>query len=503
MLLQKFFTRIFVNISIILLSPGFTFSQSSGEKSETGFDIYISEYYRTQNVPSISAGVFSKDKIIWTGAAGYSDIENFVPASVKSVYRIASISKSITAVAILQLVERGKINLDEDIRKYVSYYPKKRWKVTTRNLLNHTSGVRTYREGEFDSKAAFASTRQALSIILQDTLLFQPGTKYLYTTYGYNLLAAIIEGASGISYKDYIKRNILIPCEMNSTFPDIHQEIIYYRARGYRKNDYRKLENAPLADLSIKLAGGGFISTAEDMLRFGSKLLDGELISQPYLDSLMMPTRLRNGQIINYGYGFATGTDKNGRKFIFHQGGGTGFSSNIVLFPEEKLISVHLINLRDREKEHQTLRRLNLQQKNVINPAEDLALIFRNEIAPPLKYRISDRLMETVLASGIDYALTLYKTVFADSAEIYFYNEEELLLFGFDLLKLKRIRESITAFRYFTAQYPESANLFIGLAEAYNLDGNKGLALRNYRVALRINPQSSYAGEMIQKLSGN
>ncbi len=503
MLLQRFLLQALLLTTFTIAYSGFVFAQLHIEKNETAFDQYISEYQRTQMIPSISAGIYCQDKIVWLGAAGYSDIENFVPASTKSVYRIASISKSITAVAILQLVERGKINPDEDIRNYVPYYPKKRWKVTTRHLLNHTSGVRTYREGEFDSKAAFASTRQALSIILQDTLLFQPGTKYLYTTYGYNLLAAIIEGASGISYVDYIKRNILIPCEMNSTYPDIHQEIIYYRARGYRRNDYRKLENAPLADLSIKLAGGGLIFTADDLLKFGSKLLDGKLISQPYLDSLMMPTRLRNGQIINYGYGFSLGTDTNGRKFISHQGGGTGFSSNIVLFPDEKLISVHLVNLRDREKEHPTLRRLNHRQKNVINPAEDLALIFRNEVTRPLKYRISDRLMAATLASGIDSSLSLYKTLFADSAEIYFTNEEELLLFGFDLLKLKRTREAITAFRFFTAQNPESANLYIGLAEAYNLDGNKGLALRNYRIALRLNPQSNYASEMIQKQSGN
>jgi serine beta-lactamase-like protein LACTB, mitochondrial len=340
--LSRFLYTIFF---CLVISSGITLAQLSTTEK---LNEYLSVYKVNKDVPSIAAGVAKDNKIIWLRTEGYSDLENNVPATSRSIYRVASISKCITAVAVMQLVEKGKIDLDEDVRTYLTYFPKKRWKFTVRQLLNHTSGIRGYRRGEFDNKDFFPDTKFTVNFVAKDSLEFEPGTRYLYTTLGYNLLAAIIEKASGRKFMDYLKVNIFEPAEMTSTYADYQSDIVPFRVRGYERNSYREIQNAPLADLSIKFAGGGLISTAEDLLRFSVSLMNEKLISSAAFDTMLVPTKLKNGDRRNYGLGFAFGKDKSGEFFISHAGGGTGFSSLLVLYPESKLASVHLINIRDR-----------------------------------------------------------------------------------------------------------------------------------------------------------
>ena len=165
------------------------FQISNSQSFENELNNYLKQYKTNKDVPSISCGVSLNGKKTWIGVAGLADIENSVPAKPNTLYRIASISKTITAVAIMQLVEQNKLNLDEDIRTYLPYFPNKKWKFTVRQLLNHTSGIRDYRYGEFNSTDSFKSIKDAIRVVMDDSLRFEPGTKRLYTTLGYNLLA--------------------------------------------------------------------------------------------------------------------------------------------------------------------------------------------------------------------------------------------------------------------------------------------------------------------------
>ena len=196
--------------SLIILFFALNNTALAQENRNKIFDEYLNQYLQLKNVPSISAGLLHQDKIIWLKSAGIADIENNVPASTSSLYRIASISKPITAVAVLQLWERGLISLDTDARAYLPNFPVKKYKFTVRQLLNHTSGIRNYREGEFDSKKFYATTDDALKLLAYDSLMFEPGTKYAYTTLGYTLLAAIVEKVSKTSFEDYLKNNVFI-----------------------------------------------------------------------------------------------------------------------------------------------------------------------------------------------------------------------------------------------------------------------------------------------------
>lgn len=470
-------------ITIQLFFAGSSLAQNNLKE----FEQYLTDYQKNKNIPSISAGIAVENKIIWTGAKGFSDVENFVPATTNTVYRIASISKSITAVAIMQLVQQKKISLDDNALKYIPYFPTKKWKFTIRQLLNHTSGIRDYKFGEFNSTETFPSIRDAITLIIKDSLEYEPGTKYLYTTLGYNLLAAVIENVSGISYSEYMKQNVFVPSGMGSTYFEFQKEIVSYRARGYTKNLYRQFQNASLSDLSIKFAGGGIISTSSDLLKFGISLLEGKLITKTFLDTMFAPTRLKNGRNINYGLGFSSGVDDKGKTYFYHTGNGTGFSSQIVLYPTERIVSAYLTNCVDR---------------NLGTPAIDLVNIFRDGTIPIPKIPGSDHLLSITLSNGIDSALVNLKLVQKDTVSNINSGEEELILFGNDLLNLKKYGEAIQLFKLIINDYPAYFKGFVGLGDAYYKDGNKGLALRNYRQALKLNPNNKYVTDMIKKLEG-
>jgi serine beta-lactamase-like protein LACTB, mitochondrial len=463
-------------------------SQTNPQNLNSLFEDYLINYYVYKKVPSVSAGFLSNGKIQWIGTKGFSDIENSVPATNKTLYRTASISKSVTAVAIMQLVESGKVRLDEYAWKYIPYLPSLKKPFTVRQLLNHTSGIRTYNENEFDSKSYFSSTRDVVLYIMKDTLEYTPGEKYLYTTLGYNLLAAIIENVSGLDYPDYLKKYIFDPCDMKSTIPDYQKGIIYNRARGYVRDLYRQIQNAPLADLSIKYAGGGLLSTSEDLLKFSLNLLEGKLIKPASLDSMLVPTRLNNGRYVNYGLGFVFETDETGRKFFSHSGGGTGFASHLIIYPVEKFAAVYLTNIRDR---------------NLEDPAKALISIAIGRESVPVRRSLSDRLMEEYIITSVDSCISLCRQIASDSTALYNVTEAEMSYFGYDLIKINRIPDAIEFFKYFISEYPEYPTAFVGLADAYYADGNRGLALKNYRTAMKLDPANSYVSGMVKKINNN
>lgn len=477
---MKLFLRIVKYFSLLFLFNMLIYPQHLKQ----GLEEYIHEYYKNKNVPSISAGISIKDKIYWDDAVGSADIENHIPANRKTIYRIASISKVITAVAIMQLVEKNKIKLDDDARKYIPNFPKKQWKFTIRQILQHTAGLRTYKPGEFDSKDYFRSTNDAVMYIANDSLVYKPGTKFLYTTLGYNLLAAIIEKVSGLTFPEYITKYIFLPCKMYSSQVEYQPQIVYNRARGYERNEFRQLINAPLADLSIKYAGGGFISNTEDLLKFAEGLLNETLISRAILDTMLVPTKLKNGQL-DSGLGFEINRDAYGRFYFGHLGGGTGFVSLLIIYPEYNLASVDLINLNDRD---------------LGKPALDLANIaLNNEYIHPRK-SIADRMFEITTSCSIDSAFKVFRKIKSDSSSYYYLGKAEFNYLGYDLIALKRYSDAIKVFNFLANEDPKDKSGFIGMGNAYNFAGQKQYSLFYYYKALKLDAGNKYVLDMIKKI---
>ncbi len=306
----------------------------------------LAEKIRVEHsIPGLAIAVADHDSIIWQAGFGFADLENGSPVRPSSVFRIASISKSIAAVAVMQLVEQGKVKLDDPIQKYVPSFPQKRWKVTLRHLMTHTSGIRHYRPGEFEMKESFASVAEAIRIFKDDTLLFKPGTRFSYSTYGYNLLAGVVEKASGMSFEDYLQQKVWGPAGMKHTYLEHPREIVPLRVRQYVLVKGDSLTNAPYADLSIKWAGGGMISTVGDLLCFHIALDRGVLLKKSTQKTMYTPNILPDGRNTWYGLGWRIWKDPRGRKWVGHTGGATGGTTILIRLPERGFAVAIFANL--------------------------------------------------------------------------------------------------------------------------------------------------------------
>jgi len=320
-----------------------------------------------QGIPGLSAAVALDRRVQWAEGFGKADLENSVPAKPSTVYRLASISKPITAVAVMQLVEQGKLDLDAPVQKYVPAFPEKAWRLTTRQVLGHLGGIRHYRSRtEVDSTKRYASLTEALEIFKDDPLLFEPGARFSYSTYGYNLLGCVVEGASRERFPDYLREHIFRPAEMKTIRVDDVAEIIPNRAQGYRRAPDGTLFNSNLADTSNKIPGGGLCGGVEDLARFVIALERGSLLKKSTIDLMFTRQRLADGSLTDYGLGWFLRQDK-GPLEVFHAGGQQRVSTFLYLLPSERL-SVALM--------------CNLEGANLGNLAKQIAWIVLNSRAP-------------------------------------------------------------------------------------------------------------------------
>ena len=296
--------------------------------------VFLEKKRIQHHIPGMAVAVVVHDSLIWEEGFGLADVENRVPVRPEAVFRIASISKPIAAVAVMQLVEQGKVSLDDEIQQYVPSFPPKRWPVTLRHIMTHTSGIRHYRPGEFEMKRSFESLAEAITIFKDDPLLFRPGTRYSYSTYAYNLLAGVVETAAQMSFERYLQEHVWWPAGMRRTYLEHPRAIVPYRVRQYVLVNEDSLTNAPYADLSIKWAGGGMISTVGDLARFHIAL-DREILLKRSTQKLMYTSFvLPDGQETNYGLGWRLWTDDRGNRWIGHTGGATGGTTVFIRRPE-------------------------------------------------------------------------------------------------------------------------------------------------------------------------
>ena len=233
-------------------------------------DRLAAEEMASLHEPSLAISIVNDGHLIFAKGYGESDVENNVPATADTVYRIASLSKSLTATAAMRLVEEGRLDLDTPVQKYCPAFPTKQWPITVRDVLTHQSGIRHYKnDDESINTRHYTSISEALTQnFSKDPLLFEPGTKFSYTSYGYIVLGCVMEGASGMSYAGYMQQNIFAPAGMTSTRLDDVFKIIPHRARGYSIDKDGKLQNAILLDISKKPPGSGINASIRDLGRF-------------------------------------------------------------------------------------------------------------------------------------------------------------------------------------------------------------------------------------------
>jgi CubicO group peptidase (beta-lactamase class C family) len=304
------------------------------------FEEFVKKQMETDRIPGLSIG-FIKDDFTWAKGFGVADLEHKTPATAETVYRLASVTKPMTAMAVLQLVEKGKINLDAEVQTYVPFYPKQKWPVTIRQLLGHLGGGQTGSGLGAERK----SVRAVVELIAKQELQAEPGTKFIYTTSGYNLLGAAVEGASGESFDEYMRNHIWLPLGMKDTRMDNPREVVPNRARGYELVDGR-IRNAEFVDVSTRFGGGGASGTVKDLLRFAGGIKSGKVLSKETVNLMYTPMADREGRFTSYqagGWDFGMGWllfPINGRFAAHHDGGQKGTQTELLRVPAENLTTV-------------------------------------------------------------------------------------------------------------------------------------------------------------------
>ncbi len=248
--------------------------------------VLLGNVARELTLPSLSVAVGVDGQVVWEGAFGFANVKARTPASLETTYRIGSVSKSLTGLSLLRLVDEGVLTLDEEIGPRVPAFPGKRWPITVRQLASHTAGVRHYvdfGEPHFWKEALnrehYEDVLGALEIFGDSPLLFEPGTSFQYTTHGYTLLSAAMEDAAGQPFLELMETELFGPLGMDATIPDdvtqpTEQQAALYMFVG------GKFVHAPGADPSYKWGGGGFLSTSADLVRATGALLDDSFLSE-------------------------------------------------------------------------------------------------------------------------------------------------------------------------------------------------------------------------------
>ncbi len=340
---QRLLTKALWLVALVVVTGGLVGAQTIPPASANRIDEIIARAIAAKNISAISVAVAINGQIQYQQAFGKADLENDVAATPETLFRTASIAKPMTAVAAMRLVEDNKLDLDAPVQKYCPAFPPKPWPVTTRELLGHLSGIRHYKEGEVENTRHYAKLSDGFTIFAGEPLLFEPGTKFQYSTYGFSGLGCVLEGAAGKSYPELMQQLVFTPAHMMHTLVDDAFAIVPHRARGYSKRESQVI-NAGLMDSSYKIPGGGYVSTPGDLVTFADALLSATLVKSSTLKTMWTSQTLRDGSQTGYGMGWGIG-EFEGQGIVAHTGGQSGASSSLTVYPDRKMAIAVMINM--------------------------------------------------------------------------------------------------------------------------------------------------------------
>ena len=306
----------------------------------------VNAYMYSNSFLGVAAGLHTENCETYVSGAGFSDKKSKKRADGNMLARIASITKPMTAIAIMQLYEKGLLDLDKPIQTYLQEFPKKaKGAITIRQLLKHTSGISHYvSKWDAMSFTNYPSLVDALNAFKEKELAFEPGTQYMYSSYGYTVLGAIIEKVSQMSYGAYMKKNIWDKAGMSNTSLE-EQQVYVNKSRLYLKVKSTYIKS-PKTDLSVIYPAGGVQSTAKDLLKFGEAVLSHTLIDSESLDMMIQATdTLAPAQGDDpYGFGWSVYDDPQKGRIIAHGGAQPGTSAFFAIYLDRKIVSVVLSN---------------------------------------------------------------------------------------------------------------------------------------------------------------
>ncbi|MFL1896739.1 serine hydrolase [Aquimarina sp. 2-A2] len=469
-------------IVVALLAFGTTFGQDKADQIDK-----LMKTYHVYDQFNGSILVADKGDVIYSRGLGLANMEWDIPNASDTKHRLGSITKQFTAALILQFVEQGKLDLNAPITKYLKNYPKAQGdKITIHHLLTHSAGIPNYTSLEtFQDIYRNPYTPKEFLTVFQDSVLqFNPGEKFAYSNSGYFLLGVILEEVSGKAYETLLHQNILNPLNMTATGYDHHDRILKNRATGYDREG-KKYTNSKYLDMSLPYAAGSMYSTVEDLYTWDRALYTNKVLTQKSRD-LMFTAYMPTGRA-SYGYGWSIGKEKVANRdsitVVEHGGGINGFNTLIYRIPEDN----HAIILLN-----------NTGRIELFDMAKELTKILYDQPFEMPKQSLALAVMESIKSQNIEKGMKTFET--HQNNKDYNLNENEMNRVGYYFLQNSKTKEAIEVFKMNVVAFPESSNVYDSLGEAYFMDKQNELALKNYKKSLELNPENENAEKFIEKI---
>ncbi|HKS39326.1 MAG TPA: serine hydrolase [Blastocatellia bacterium] len=491
--------RALILISAILLLPIQLQAQGTNDRFKEQLEPLIEQALKQANVPGFAIAVVQNQKVVYAAGFGVKNLKNKnEKITPQSLFHMASITKPFVATSIIQLWEKGKIDLDAPLVKYLPYFRMKdeRYKtITIRQMLSHVSGMPDVEDYEWDKpQYDDGALERYVRSLTNLSLIAEPGTMFRYSNMAYEILGDVIAKVSGESFEDYVKHHILEPLGMKSstllvkqadqkllTSPHVLDES--YEPSVSRVFPYNRM-HSPSSTL---------YSNVLDMARWAiANMNRGELdgkriLKAPTYDFMWKPA---GDKWQNIGISWFLGARKENRT-IGHSGGDTGFRSNLLMIPDKGVAVVMMSNYDGP-----------LPLGSITNAALDVALGFPPE---PIVFKeaIAIVLSKAIASEGLEAAVKKYYELKKTAPAAYAFEEVQLNDLGYKLMSRGKLKEAIRVLQLNVEAYPQSSNVYDSLGEAYMKNGDRELAIENYEKSLKLDSANQNAVEMLKKLKGH
>lgn len=468
-------------LTIVLLSTTQVVKANSVAKE---MDNFVSSFHQLKQFNG-NVLVAKQGNVIFEKSYGHANFEWEIKNTAETKFRIGSITKQFTALLILQLVQQGKIQLDAPLSTYLPDYRQDIGnKITIRQILNHTSGLDNYTRAK-DFRSHYSrnpyTVNEFITLLCSEDLLFEPGSQFSYSNSGYFILGAVIEAVTQKRYQDVLQERILTPLNMHDTGYDSHTKIISQRASGY-SNNLDGYKNADYLDMSIPYAAGSMYSTARDLLKWDQALYTNTLLNEKLKSHMYKVSEQRN-----YALGWEVSqlkVNQYGKPLTQtqHGGGIDGFNAFISRIIEDQLVIIILNNTGGAPLTPMT---------------KGLTDIFYGTPSELATENMDSLLYRALQLGGISELKRTYNQLNEQQVPL---RERSINYLGYELMALKQLDAAIAVFELNATKYPESANTFDSLGEAYLKAKQYTLALQSYQQALKLNPTSESAQQAITQL---
>ena len=296
------------------------------------------------SVPGLAIAAGVNGRIVASHTAGFADLSGKIPVSRTSAFRIGSLSKLLTASAALRLHQAGRLDLDAPLRDLLSGVPGDKGAITPRQLLGHLSGLAHYGSADYVNTQTYANVSDTTPRLLATALVAPPGTRYAYSSYGFNVLGAVLQAVSGREFRRLVAEEVSRPLGLTNTVAE-SPEARGDRAQLYSLGSDKALSAAAPSDLTDRWPSGGYLSTAEDLVRFGMGVLQPDYLRAPLREAAFTPQRLADGTETRVGLAWRIARDEAGRRYVHHGGDSVGGRAFILVYPDHGVAVAIVANL--------------------------------------------------------------------------------------------------------------------------------------------------------------